>query len=307
MVFTTGMNGYQEAVTDPSYLGQILAFSAPMIGNYGTGPHCLESDRVWPGAVIATRIGDSPGVSGPVGFRTWLRDQGVLAVEDADTRRLVRHLRDHGAMRGGVSTEKGAEELLAMVREHPSLDGRDLASAAAGERRTRGDDGPRIVAVDCGMKEGILNGLADAGMRVEVVPAGITAAEVLAMGPDGVFISNGPGDPAAVTPVIGLRLAPSQMHLQATGAHRAPHRIHQAFVTDKTHRLAGLPTVRINITQRRRQHWGGCAERSLDQIGVKGQQAQTVAGRALGEDGQHIARMQDLNHVVHHPHGVAPR
>jgi carbamoyl-phosphate synthase small subunit len=202
MVFTTGMNGYQEAVTDPSYLGQILTFSAPMIGNYGTGPHCLESDRVWPGAVIATRIGDSPGVSGPVGFRTWLRDQGVLAVEDADTRRLVRHLRDHGAMRGGVSTEKGAEELLAMVREHPSLDGRDLASAAAGERRTRGDDGPRIVAIDCGMKEGILNGLADAGMRVEVVPAGITAAEVLAMGPDGVFISNGPGDPAAVTPVI---------------------------------------------------------------------------------------------------------
>ncbi len=202
MVFTTGMNGYQEAVTDPSYLGQILTFSAPMIGNYGTGPDCVESDRVWPGAVIATRIGDAPGVAGPMGFRTWLRDQGVVAVEDADTRRLVRHLRDHGAMRGGVSTELAAEQLLALVREHASLDGRDLASEAAGLSRSRGDDGPRIVAVDCGMKEGILRGLVGAGMRVEVVPCGITAADILAMDPDGVFISNGPGDPAAVTPVI---------------------------------------------------------------------------------------------------------
>lgn len=202
MVFTTGMNGYQEAVTDPSYLGQVLAFSAPMIGNYGTGAQALESDRVWPSAVIATRIGDSPGVAGPVGFRSWLAAQGVVAVEDADTRRLVRHLRDHGAMRGGVSTELGAEELLALVREHPSLDGRDLSVQAAGPRRTLGDDGPTIVAVDCGMKQGILNGLAGSGMRVEVLPAGATADEILALGPDGVFISNGPGDPAACAPVI---------------------------------------------------------------------------------------------------------
>ena len=202
MVFTTGMNGYQEAVTDPSYLGQILTFSAPMIGNYGTGDRALESARVWPGAVIATRIGDSPGVAGPTGFRSWLAAQGVVAVEDADTRRLVRHLRDNGAMRGGVSTEMGAEELLAVVREHPHLDGRDLSVEAAGGRRSLGDDGPTIVAVDCGMKQGILNGLAGSGMRVEVVPAGTTADEILALGPDGVFISNGPGDPAACVPVI---------------------------------------------------------------------------------------------------------
>lgn len=202
MVFTTGMNGYQEAVTDPSYLGQILCFSAPMIGNYGTGDAALESSRVWPGAVIATRIGDLPGVAGPTGFRSWLAALGVVAVEDADTRRLVRHLRDHGAMRGGVSTELGSEELLALVREHPVLDGRDLARDAAGPARSVGADGPTIVAVDCGMKEGILRGLAGAGMRVQVVPAGISADEILALGPDGVFISNGPGDPAAVTPVI---------------------------------------------------------------------------------------------------------
>ena len=202
MVFTTGMNGYQEAVTDPSYLGQVLTFSAPMIGNYGTGDQALESDRVWPAAVIATRIGDAPGVAGPVGFRSWLAAQGVVAVEDADTRRLVRHLRDHGAMRGGVSTELGVEELLALVREHPHLDGRDLSVEAAGGRRRLGDDGPTIVAVDCGMKQGILAGLAGGGWRVVVVPAGTTADEILALGPDGVFISNGPGDPAACVPVI---------------------------------------------------------------------------------------------------------
>ena len=101
MVFTTGMTGYQEAVTDPSYLGQILCFTAPMIGNYGAGPGHDESDRPWPGAVIMARAGDAAGTGGPVGWRTWLAERGVVAVEDCDTRRLVRHLRDRGAMRGG--------------------------------------------------------------------------------------------------------------------------------------------------------------------------------------------------------------
>ncbi|MGD9694590.1 MAG: glutamine-hydrolyzing carbamoyl-phosphate synthase small subunit [Thermoleophilia bacterium] len=202
MVFTTGMNGYQEAVTDPSYHGQLLCFTAPMVGNYGTGPGGDESDRAWPGAVVMARAGDRPGAAGPVGWTSWLRARGVVAVDDCDTRRLVRHLRDRGAMRGGVTTELGAEELLARVREHPSLDGRDLASEAAGPRRALGDDGPRVVAIDCGMKESIAAGLVAAGCRLEVVPAGTGADEVLARGPDGVFVSNGPGDPAAVTTVV---------------------------------------------------------------------------------------------------------
>jgi len=124
-------------------------------------------------------------------------------VDDCDTRRLVRHLRDRGAMRGGVSDELGAEELLARVRAHPVLDGRDLAAEAAGPPRPLGADGPRVVAIDCGMKASIARGLVNAGCRLEVVPAGATADEVLALGPDGVFVSNGPGDPAAVLPVIG--------------------------------------------------------------------------------------------------------
>ncbi|HSJ16602.1 MAG TPA: glutamine-hydrolyzing carbamoyl-phosphate synthase small subunit [Solirubrobacterales bacterium] len=202
VVFNTAMTGYQEAVTDPSYLGQILCFAAPMIGNYGAGPGHDESARPWPGAVVMVRAGDAPGAAGPTGWRSWLRERGVVAVGGCDTRRLVRHLRDRGAMRGGVSDELGPEELLARVREHAVLDGRDLAGEAAGGARELGEDGPRVVAIDCGMKESIARGLVAGGCRLEVVPAGTSAGEILERGPDGVFVSNGPGDPAAVTPVI---------------------------------------------------------------------------------------------------------
>jgi carbamoyl-phosphate synthase small subunit len=202
MVFTTGMTGYQEAVTDPSYLGQILCFAAPMIGNYGAGPGHDESDRPWPGAVVMARAGDRPGAGGPAGWRAWLAERGVVAVDGCDTRRLVRHLRDRGAMRGGVSDELGPDELLARVRAHPVLDGRDLAAEAAGGPRAVGDDGPRVVAIDCGMKASIAAALVAAGCRLDVVPAGTTAGAILDRDPDGVFVSNGPGDPAAVTPVI---------------------------------------------------------------------------------------------------------
>ncbi len=202
MVFTTSMTGYQEAVTDPSYLGQILTFAAPMVGNYGAGPAGDESPRAWPSAVVMARAGDAPGTGGPEGWCDWLRKRDVVAVAGCDTRRLVRHLRDRGAMRGGVSSELGAEELLARVREHPALDGRDLASEAAAAPRELGDDGPRVVAIDCGMKESIASGLVGAGCRLSVVPAGVGAREVLDRDPAGVFISNGPGDPAAVTTVV---------------------------------------------------------------------------------------------------------
>lgn len=202
MVFTTGMTGYQEAVTDPSYLEQILCFSAPMIGNYGTGPSHAESDRVWPAAVVMRVAGDRPGSAGPIGWRRWLRDEGVIAIEDVDTRALIRRLRDSGAMRGGVSTEMTAEELVEAARAHPPLDGRDLTPDAAGPPRSLGADGPRVVAFDCGMKRSIGERLAGAGCRLEVVPPTTTAAEVLSRDPDAVFVSNGPGDPGAVSGVV---------------------------------------------------------------------------------------------------------
>lgn len=202
MVFTTGMCGYQEAVTDPSYAEQILCFTAPMIGNYGTGEAQSESPRPWPEAVVMARAGDGPGAAGPVGWRTWLSERGVVAVDDCDTRRLVRRLRDRGAQRGGVSTELGAEELVERARAHPRLDGRDIATPAAGAPRTLGRDGPRVLALDLGMKESIARGLAAAGCRLQVVPGDTPADALLARGPDGIFVSNGPGDPAAVAPAI---------------------------------------------------------------------------------------------------------
>lgn len=202
MVFTTGMSGYQEAVTDPSYMRQILCFAAPMIGNYGTGAGYDEGPHVRAEAVVMARAGDRGGAAGPTGWRTWLRTRGVVAVDDLDTRRLVIHLRDRGAMRGGVSTELGPDELLALVRAHPVLDGIDLVTPAAGPHRTLGTDGPRIVAIDCGMKASIAARLADAGCRLEIVPAGTDAEAILARDPAAVFVSNGPGDPAAATSVV---------------------------------------------------------------------------------------------------------
>lgn len=202
MVFTTAMAGYQEAATDPSYAGQILCFAAPMVGNYGAGPGYDESDRVHSEAVVMASAGDRPGAAGSTGWCTWLRERGVVAIDQVDTRRLVTHLRDRGAMRGGVSSELSAEELLALVRAHPTLDGRDLVSDVAGERRVLGTDGPRIVAIDCGMKTSIGTRLAAACCRLDIVPAGISAQGVLDADPAAVFVSNGPGDPAAAVQVV---------------------------------------------------------------------------------------------------------
>ncbi|MFN8109492.1 MAG: glutamine-hydrolyzing carbamoyl-phosphate synthase small subunit [Thermoleophilia bacterium] len=203
MVFTTGMTGYQEAVTDPSYHGQILTFAAPMIGNYGAGPERMESDRAWTPGVVMGRAGNAPGTGGPEGWCDWLRSQGIVAVDDVDTRRLVRVLRDNGAMRGGISTELSADELMARVLAHPPLDGRDLTGEVAGPPRAVGEEGPLVVAIDCGIKRSIARGLAGAGCRLRIVPPHTTAQEIRDMEPDGLFLSNGPGDPAAVTGVVG--------------------------------------------------------------------------------------------------------
>ena len=201
-VFTTSMGGYHEAVTDPSYRGQILCFAPPMTGNYGAAPHADQTDHAWPEAIIMTRAGDRPGTGGSQGWCTWLRERGVVAVDDCDTRRLVRRLRDAGAMRGGVSTELDAPALLERVRAHPGLEGRDIASDAGRGRRSFPGGGPLVGAVDCGMKNGMIDDLRAAGCRLEIVPATTSADEILALRPDGVFLSNGPGDPAAVTGVV---------------------------------------------------------------------------------------------------------
>ncbi|HQG54065.1 MAG TPA: glutamine-hydrolyzing carbamoyl-phosphate synthase small subunit [Thermoleophilia bacterium] len=207
-VFNTSMSGYQEIVTDPSYAGQVIAFTFPMNGDYGVDPARDESDRAYARAVVARELVNyryNHASSGS--WLEWLADHDVLAVGGVDTRALTRHLRDKGALRGVVSAGGGdVKSLRAAARRLPRMSGLDLASrvtcTARYERPAAGGERFHVVALDLGVKRAMLGYLSAAGMRVTVVPAGTSAREIVKLAPDGVFLSNGPGDPAAVTSVV---------------------------------------------------------------------------------------------------------
>jgi carbamoyl-phosphate synthase small subunit len=203
-VFNTSMHGYQEIVTDPSYAGQVMTFTFPMCGDYGTDPARDESARAHARAVVARELTNyryNRASSGT--WLEWLAAHDVLAVTGVDTRALTRHLRDQGAMRGVVSTDGDAKSLRAAARRLPAMTGLDLAGkvtcAEAYEMPAEADERFHVVALDFGVKRSMLRYLAGHGMRVTVVPAQASARDVLKLRPDGVFLSNGPGDPAAVT------------------------------------------------------------------------------------------------------------
>jgi carbamoyl-phosphate synthase small subunit len=203
-VFNTSMQGYQEIVSDPSYAGQLLTFTFPMNGNYGADAARDESARAHARAVVARELTNyryNRASSGT--WLEWLADHGVVAVSGVDTRALTRHLRDHGALRGVVSTDGGdVKSLRAAARSLPPMAGLDLAGKvtcdAAHEVPATADERFHVVAVDFGVKRSMLGYLTGSGFRVTVVPARTSAREVLKQQPDGVFLSNGPGDPAAV-------------------------------------------------------------------------------------------------------------
>lgn len=205
VVFNTAMSGYQESVTDPSYRAQIIVFTYPLIGNYGVSEDAMESDAVHTRAVVM-REGidreDAPGAEG--GWLTWLADCGIPAIAGVDTRALVRHIRDKGAMRGGLfpgSTPE--EEAREAVRAEPPMAGRDLAAEVTpGEPVILPGDGPRVVAIDTGIKDSIVQQLRDRGAHVELHPCTTSAEQLLARDPDAVFLANGPGDPAALDYVV---------------------------------------------------------------------------------------------------------
>ena len=205
VVFTTNLSGYQETFTDPSFLGQIVVMTAPMIGNYGVNEDDSESSRPQVrGVVTRELVRRHSNWRATDALDTWLGRHGVPVLEGIDTRRLTRHIRSRGAMRGvivaGDETTADLEEQLAAS---PGMEGRDLASEASiTEIWTTGEQGPHVVAFDFGMKRNIVRRLVETGCRVTVVPAGTSAADVLALSPDGIFLSNGPGDPAAVAYVI---------------------------------------------------------------------------------------------------------
>jgi carbamoyl-phosphate synthase small subunit len=205
VVFNTSMTGYQEAVTDPSYAGQIITFTYPLIGNYGVGADAMESDRVHARAVVM-REGkngeDAADAEG--GWLDWLRDCGIPAISGVDTRELVRRIRDRGAMRGGVfSAETPEAEARDRVGAEPSMKGADFArTVTPAEPVTFDGAGPHVVAIDTGIKLSILRQFRERDARLTLLPCDTPASEVLASDPDLVFLANGPGDPAALDYVV---------------------------------------------------------------------------------------------------------
>jgi len=222
VVFNTAMTGYQEVLTDPSYAGQIVTMTYPLIGNYGVNAEDVESRDRRPQvrAFVVREL--SPVVSSfraSASLGDYLAEQGICGIADVDTRALTRHIRLAGAMNGVMSTEVLDDaELVRRARALPAMEGADLVrlvtpdepytwaagydSPFAQGHRDHGERAFRVVAVDCGAKVNILRNLVECGCEVTVVGARATAEDILARRPEGVFVSNGPGDPAAVTYTI---------------------------------------------------------------------------------------------------------
>ena len=202
-VFSTGMTGYQETLTDPSYAGQVVVMTAPHIGNTGVNAEDDESRRIWVAGFVVRDPARRPANWRSTGsLDNALAEQGVVGISGIDTRALTRHLRERGAMRVGISSaDADPELLLAQVRSAESMVGADLAPRvsttdpyvvpAVGDKRFQ------IAALDLGIKTATPRSLAELGVETHILPATATAEDLLAAGPDGVFVSNGPGDPAA--------------------------------------------------------------------------------------------------------------
>jgi carbamoyl-phosphate synthase small subunit len=205
MVFNTGMTGYQETLTDPSYCRQIVAMTAPHIGNTGVNDEDPESGQIWvSGYVVREPARLASSWRATRDLDTYLRAEGVTGIAVRGTRLLTRRVRESGAMRAAISTVEGDPgQLLERVLASPEMTGADLARmVSTPEPYTISPPGParyRVVAVDLGIKTSTPRNLAARGCEVLVVPATATAEQILAISPDGVFFSNGPGDPAAAT------------------------------------------------------------------------------------------------------------
>ncbi len=212
-VFSTGMTGYQETLTDPSYHRQVVVMTAPHVGNTGVNDEDPESARIW----VAGYVVRDPART-PSNWRSTrsldeeLRDQGVVGISGVDTRALTRHLRERGAMRVGIfsgeAAAAGEAALLARVREAPAMQGADLCGEVATQEAyvvpAHGEKRFTVAAVDLGIKGMTPHRMAERGIEVHVLPATATAEDIDAVNPDGVFFSNGPGDPATADQPVAL-------------------------------------------------------------------------------------------------------
>lgn len=207
VVFNTSMTGYQEILTDPSYAGQIVTMTYPHIGNYGVNKEDAESRKVFvEGFVVRENSAIYSNWRSENSLDKYLKDNGIMGIEGIDTRRLVKHIRQKGAMTGVLSSkENDKSKLIDTAKNCPSLVGRDLVKGVSQKtKRVFGDSSGKynVIAFDFGIKENIIRCLEDEGCYGQVVPCDTTAEDVLKENPDGIFLSNGPGDPAAVTYAI---------------------------------------------------------------------------------------------------------
>jgi carbamoyl-phosphate synthase small subunit len=257
LVFNTALSGYQEVVTDPSYAGQVIAFTYPHIGNYGTCPADDEARRPFcNGVVVRDIVPVGSNWRSAEGFEDFLVRTGVPAITGIDTRRLTRHVREAGALPCAMGTV-GETELRRVASAAPSTTGRDLVSeVTTAAPLTRGSGAARVVVFDFGVKETMLRHLGTLA-TLTVVPASTSASDVLAMEPDGVFLSNGPGDPAPLegpiatiadllgkVPIFGICLGHQLLGLAMGGTTYKLHFGHHGT----NHPVRRLATGRVEIT-----------------------------------------------------------
>jgi carbamoyl-phosphate synthase small subunit len=279
--FNTAMTGYQEIMTDPSYARQIVTFTFPHIGNVGANYEDLEADNPWAlGCVVRQDVTAPSNFRASQSFVEWMRSNGRIGLSGVDTRALTRRIRDQGAPNGVIAYREDGrfdvDALLAQAREWPGLEGMDLAKEVSCRQMYRWSGGlwrlgegyaehpedeghPHVVAIDYGSKRNIFRNLADAGARVTVLPATASYEEVMAHDPDGLFLSNGPGDPAATgeyavpvirrlletgKPLFGICLG-HQLLALAVGARTA--KMHQGH-RGANHPVKRLEDGRVEIT-----------------------------------------------------------